>query len=161
MIIYRRDIKPKLWLLRIIGGLAFFSIAVLISSSHADYGWVLLFFVLSGAVFPLTAIRISQGLLKIRQFYAYGFIPRRWEFRSTDKVKLQPFDLVISDSSPAYTDQWYDAFLFVAPAAEIKVRKFVLKYLKATGEEGQIKLTLKANEIDLLRSMVSVEQHSL
>jgi hypothetical protein len=159
MTIYRRDTKLRLWLLRILGGLAVFSVAVLISSSHSDYGWVLLFLVSCGAIFPLTELEIGKGVLYVCQFYAYGFIPRRWEFQSTDKGKLQPFDLVISDSSPAYTDDWYDAFLFFAPTTEIKVRKFVLKYVKATGDDGQIKLKLFSNEIDLLKSNLSVEQH--
>ena len=157
MMTYRRNIKLKLWLLRILGGLAVFSVAILISSSHSDYGWVLLFLVSCGAIFPLTELEIRQGVLHVCQLYAYGFITRRWEFQRTDKVKLQPFDLVLSDSSPAYKDDWYDAFLFFAPTAEIKVRKFVLKYLKVTGDEGQIKLKLDLNEIDLLKSNLSVE----
>ena len=156
---YRRNIQLKLWLLRIVGGLAVLSIAKLINSSHSDYGWVLLFLTLCGTIFPLTDLRISPDVLYVRQFYAYGYITRSWEFQSIDKVNLQPFDLVISDNSPAYTDEWYDVFLSFLPTAEIKVRKFVLKYLKATGDEGQIKLKLDSKEVDLFKANLSVEQH--
>jgi hypothetical protein len=156
---YRRDIDLKLWLLRIVGGSTISSIIILIATSYSDYGWVLLFLALCGAIFPITELTIGPGVLHVRQFYVYGFIPRSWEFQSTDKVKLQPFDLVLSDSSPAYTDDWYDAFLFFVPTVEVKVKKFVLRYLKATGDEGQIKLKLDSREIDFLKSNLSVEHH--
>jgi hypothetical protein len=155
---YRRDITLKLWLLRIAGGLAVLSSLLLINTVHADYGWVLLFIILCGAIFPITELIISHGILGICQYHVYGFLPRTWEFRNTDRVRLQPFDLVLTDGSPAYTDDWYDAFLIFAPYAEVKISKFVLKYQKVTGEEGQIKLKLYSKEIDLLRTNLSIEQ---
>ena len=82
------------------------------------------------------------------------------EIRSTDKAKLYPFDLIISDTGPARTDEWYDVFLIFVPVAEVTVIKFVLKYQRVSGETGQIKLKLSPEEIALLKTNLAIQQQS-
>jgi hypothetical protein len=158
MEIYKRNIKRKVWLLRTTLALAVASIYGLIRFSHADYGLVLLFLFICGAIFPLTDLEVSRGLLEIRQFHIYGLASRTWTFHPTDKVRLEPFDVVMSDLGPAQTDDWYDAFLIFVPIKEVTVRIYVLRYQKASGGEGKIKLKLDLNEIQLIKTNMSVEQ---
>ena len=72
----------QLWLLRILFVLLALGIYFLIKTPHSDYGLVLLFLVVCGAIFPLTELAISRGLLEIRQFYVYGIFARRWRFEA-------------------------------------------------------------------------------
>jgi hypothetical protein len=151
MDIYKRKITTTLWALRLSFVTAVLLSIYLMQSSFSDYGFVLLFLLICGAIFPVTDLKISQGHFKVRQYYVYGIFCRKWKFDKTDKVKLEPADLVIGDVGVSYTDDWYDIFLIAVPVKKITIKKYVLKYYKSSSSLKRIKLTLSTEEIDALK----------
>lgn len=157
MEIYKRNITGKLWILRLGFTATLTFIAYLFLNYHTDYAIVLLFLLLCGTVFPVTGLKITPGCLEIRQYYVYGIVHRKWIFYRTEKVRIEPFDLVISDAGTVHTDDWYDLFFIAVPTKEITVRKYLVKYYDSWSSPKQIKLTLSAKEIAMLQKCFPAE----
>ena len=157
MNIYKRNITIKLWLLRILLVTVLLLCIYLIQHSNSDYAFVLCFLLLCGAIFPVTHLRIGLGHVSVRQFYVYGIFYRSWKFDQTNKVSLQPFEIVVSDAGVAGGDEWYDIFWLVVPHTDIAIKKFVFKYYDSWARLRRVKLTLNAKEIDALKKSLAVE----
>ena len=157
MEIYKRNITTTLWALRIGFVTAILLGVYLVEASHADYAFVLFFLLLCGSVFAVTDLHISLGYLLVRQYYIYGIIPRTWKFNKTDHIRLEPSDLLMSDTRVVHSDEWYDIFWVVVPEKEITIQKYVLKYYNSWARLKSIKLTLSAVEVNTLNSSFPVE----
>jgi hypothetical protein len=157
MEIYKRNIATTLSVLRTVFIAAILLGIYLVETSHSDYAYVLFFLQLCGSVFPVTGIQISLGCLEVRQYYVYGIFPRVWKFNKNDKVKLEPFDLVVSNAGVVHADDWYDAFWVAVPDKELAIKKYVLKYFNSWARLKRIKLTLSAEEVDTLKRSFPVE----
>ncbi len=151
MDVYKRSITVKLWTLRIAFVVGLLAGSYLIDHSHTDYGIVLFFLLLCGAIFPVTNLKVGIKQFQIRQYYIYGIFRRSWKFSKTDNVRFELMDMVISDAGVVHADDWYDAFWTAVPAKEITINKYVLKYYNSWARPKQIKLTLSQKEINVLK----------
>lgn len=151
MPIYRRDIKTKLLLLRLL----FISVVVLciylFNRGLSDYSYVLAFLLALGAIVPVTGLKVERVSFTIKQYYCYGLIPRSWTFLKGDNISIEPFDVELSDAGYQMTDTVWDLLVALYPTSTVTIKQFVIKHKESNSDATQIKMKLTEQEYKLIQ----------
>ena len=154
--VYQREITVKLILLRTFFFAAFGGCIYSFRTRYDEYGYVLAVVLLSGLFIHLTQFRVSGQGIEVIKYYCYGWIPVKWIFHKNEIISVLPYEVELSpdaDGSPADGDDGaWGCLLFFIPAPKAEVKRLVITYRHSNGAEKKFRVTLTAEELDLIRS---------